>query len=121
MNRKIALTLVLASVAAGSAFAESPMTEPWTFKATMTRAQLQAELQQYRQSGIDMYADSYDHLHGFRSTRTRAEVTAEYISERDLVSALNGEDSGSRYFAVARRDMPRSVGPQLAAVPASTD
>jgi hypothetical protein len=121
MNRKIALTLVLASIAAGSAFAESPMPQPWTFKATMTRAQLQAELQQHRQSGIDLYADGYDQLRAFRSSRTRAEVTAEYIAARDLVNALNGEDSGSRYFAVARRDMPRSVGPQLAAVPGHAD
>jgi hypothetical protein len=30
---------------------------------------------------------------------TRAEVTAEYIQDRDSVAALNGEDSGSMHLA----------------------
>ena len=116
MNRKIALTFVLASAAATSAFAETPMVDARPFKASMTREQVQAELQQHRQTGIDVYADGYNPLAGFRSTRTRAEVTAEFMASRDMVSALNSEDSGSRYLA--RREMPRAVGPQLASLPA---
>ena len=119
MNRKIAFTLVLASVAAGSAFAESPRTETGAFQSGVSRQQVQAELQQHRQTGIDTFADGYNPLHGFRGTRTRADVTAEYIASRDLVSAFNGEDSGSRYLA--RRELPRSVGTQFAAMPGQTD
>jgi hypothetical protein len=113
MNRKIALTLVLASIAAGSAFAETPMVDNTPFQSTMTREQVQADLQQYRQSGSNPYADGYDQLREFRSARTRAEVTAEYIASRDMVSALTGEDSGARYLA--QREMPRTYGRQLAA------
>ena len=119
MNRKTALTLVLTSFVAGTAFAEGPIGQAEPFKGAMTRQQVQAELQQYKGSGIDLYADGYDHLRGFRGERTRAEVTAEYIASRDVVSALNGEDSGSRYLA--RRELPRTVGPQLASLPGSSD
>jgi hypothetical protein len=113
MNRKIAFTFVLASIAAGSALAETPMVDTQPFQPTLTRAQVQAELQQHRRMGIDVYADGYDPLPAFRSTRTRAEVQAEFLASREMVSELNGEDSGSRYLA--RRDMPRTVGSQLAA------
>lgn len=116
MNRKIALTFAFASIAAASAFAETPLVDTTPFQSTMTREQVQAELAQYRQAGIDMYADGYNPLAGFRSTRSRAEVTGEFLASRDVVSAMNGEDSGSRYLA--RRELPRDVGPQLAALPA---
>jgi hypothetical protein len=115
MNRKIALTFAIASVAAASAFAETPMVDTKPFKSAMTRQQVQAELQQHRRSGVDTFADGYNQLTGFRSGLTRAEVKAEFLASRDEVSALNSEDSGSRFLA--RRDMPRSFGPQLAALP----
>ena len=121
MNRKTALTFVLASIAAASAFAETPMVDAKPFSGGLTREQVQAELRQYRSTGVDRYADGYDQLREFHSSRTRAEVTAEYIASRDMVSALNGEDSGSRYLYLARRDMPRTYGPQLAALPGSAD
>ncbi|HET8745114.1 MAG TPA: DUF4148 domain-containing protein [Ramlibacter sp.] len=115
MNRKITLTFAAASLVAASAFAETPMTDSLPFKASLTRAQVQAELAQHRSTGIDPYADGYNPLHEFRSTRTRAEVQAEFLAERALVSALNGEDSGSGYLA--HRALPRAVGPQMAALP----
>jgi hypothetical protein len=115
MNRKIALTFVLASVAAASAFAETPMADTTPFKSSMTREQVQAELQQHRKTGIDPYADGFNQLTGFRSTLTRAEVKADFMASRQLVSELNGEDSGSRYLA--HRQLPRAVGPQLASLP----
>jgi hypothetical protein len=118
MNRKIALSLVLATAAAG-ALADDITIETTTFKSTLTRAEVQAALQQHRQSGIDPWADHYDHLKDFRSDRTRAEVQAEYIAARDEVHALNAEDSGAAYLA--RRMMPRSVGPQLAALPGAAE
>jgi hypothetical protein len=119
MNRKIALTFVLASFAAASAFAETPMVDAKPFKSSMTREQVQAELQQHRKAGVDVYADGYNQLTGFRSTVTRAEVKAEFIASRDMVSALNSEDSGSRYLA--RREMPRNFGPQLASLPVAAE
>jgi hypothetical protein len=119
MNRKIALTFVLASVAAAGAFAETPMVDSTPFKASMTREQVRAELQQHRKSGVDPFADGYNQLNEFRSTRTRAEVKADYIASRDMVSALNSEDSGARYLA--RREMPRTVGPQLASLPGAAE
>ena len=117
MNRKIALTFVLASIAAAGAFAETPMVDSKPFQASLTREQVRAELQQHRQSGVDVYADGYNQLTGFRSTRTRAEVKSEFLASRDMVSALNSEDSGSRYLA--HRAQPRVVGPQLASLPAA--
>jgi hypothetical protein len=115
MNRKIALTFAIASIAAANAFAETPMVDAKPFKSAMTRQQVQSELQQHRRSGVDTFADGYNQLTGFRSGLTRAEVKAEYLASRDEVSALNGEDSGSRFLA--HRDMPRTYGPQLASLP----
>jgi hypothetical protein len=119
MNRKIALTFVLASIAAASAFAETPMVDAKPFKSTMTREQVRAELQQHRRTGTDPFADGYNQLNDFRSTLTRAEVKAEFMASRDMVSALNSEDSGSRYLA--RRELPRAVGPQLALLPTAAE
>jgi hypothetical protein len=117
MNRKTALTFVVAALAAGSALAETPLVDTQPFKSTMTREQVQAELAQHRATGIDVYADGYNPLMLFRSTRTRAEVQAEFRASRDLVSAFNGEDSGSTYLA--HREPRRTFGPQLAALPAA--
>jgi hypothetical protein len=36
-----------------------------------------------------------------------------------MVSAMNGEDGGSAYFA--RRELRRVVGPQLASLPAAAE
>ncbi|MEJ8840611.1 DUF4148 domain-containing protein [Ramlibacter sp. AN1133] len=119
MNRKIALTFVLASLAAASAFAETPMVDTKPFKGAMTREQVRSELQQHRKTGVDVYADGYNQLTDFRSTRTRAEVKAEFLASRDMVSALNSEDSGSHYLA--RREMPRTVGRQLASLPGAAE
>ena len=113
MNRKIALTFAIASFAAASAFAETPLVDAAPFQSTLARDQVRAELAQHRLAGIDVYADGYNPLDTFRSSRTRAEVTAEFLAERDAVSALNGEDSGSVYLA--RREQPRPTGRQLAA------
>lgn len=116
MNRKIALTLIVAAAAAGSAFAESPVDSgAGTFHSSASRSEVQAQLRQHRQGGVDTFADGYDALRGFRSERTRAQARAEYIADRDQVAAMSAEDSGSRY--IARRESPRMVGPQLAALP----
>ena len=107
MNRKIAFAFVLATAAAGTAFADDITVEATPFMSTMSRAEVQAEMQQARSSGIDVWAQDYDQLAAFRSERTRADVSAEYTAERDRVAALNGEDSGSVYLA--RNDLPQPV------------
>ena len=112
MNRTLALSLVLAAAAAGNAFADDITPEP-SFVSTLGRAEVQAELQQARASGIDVWAQDYDHLAGFRSERSREEVTAEYTAERDMVAAMNGEDGGS--MQLAQHELPAPVAAQVAA------
>jgi hypothetical protein len=102
MNRTIASALVVAAAAfAGSAFADDITIETNAFHSTKTRAQVQAELAQYKATGTNWWSTQYNPLKTFKSDRTRADVVAEYISDRDEVAARNGEDSGSAYFAHA--------------------
>ena len=112
MNRNFAIALVLATAAAGNAFADDITVEATPFVSSMSRAEVQAQVQQARASGVDVWADSYDQLATFHSERSRADATAEYIAERDSVMAFNGEDSGS--VRLARGDLPQPVT-QLAA------
>jgi hypothetical protein len=103
MNRKIASTaLIVAAFATGSAFAESPLAGGQdNFVPSKTRAEVQAELFAYKQAGVNPWSMSYDPLKSFRSTASRQEVVAGYLADRDAVAAINGEDSGSAYFAQA--------------------
>ena len=80
-----------------------------------TRAEVQAELAQFKQAGVNPWSISYNKLAGFQSTRTRAQVQAEYVAERNQVAALNAEDSGSAYLAQAAAS--RKVGTTLAGTP----
>jgi hypothetical protein len=107
MNRNLAIALVLATAAAGNAFADDITVEATPFQSTMARAQVQAEMQQARAAGIDPWSQTYDQLAGFRSERSRADATAEYTAERASVAAFNGEDSGS--VQLASRDLPSPV------------
>lgn len=104
MHAKFALpALVLAAAFAGSAFAESPLAVPEAaFTSTKSRADVLAELQAYKQAGVNPWSTSYNPLRGFRSATTRAAVVADYLASRDEVNALTGEDSGSAYLAQAR-------------------
>lgn len=101
MNRKIAsAALMIAAFAAGNAFAESPLAGGQdNFAPSKTRAQVQAELFAYKQAGVNPWSISFDQLKGFRSAASRQDVTAAYVADRDAVSAITGEDSGSAYFA----------------------
>jgi K+-transporting ATPase c subunit len=109
MNRKLSLTLaVLASAVIGNAFADDISIDPTPFKSTRTRAEVQAELQEFRASGVDPWADNYSQQLRATSEKSRAEVRAEYLAERDKVAAFTGEDSGSVWLA---RVTP--TGPQI--------
>ncbi|MDB5883035.1 MAG: hypothetical protein JWP43_2913 [Ramlibacter sp.] len=114
MNRNIAFAFVLATAAIGSAFAGEITPEPASFTSSASRAQVQAELAQYRRAGIDTSSYEYNPLTQFKSATTRAQVTAEYLANRDQVAAASGEGSGAETFArninVNRQDATRLAG-----------
>jgi hypothetical protein len=118
MNRHFAFALVIAAASIGNAFADDITIDPTPFTSTMSRAQVLDELQAFRSSGVNPWADSHDQLAGFRSERTRAEVSAEYIAGREQVLADNGEDGGS--MRLARREQPQPAT-SLAAVSGQAD
>jgi hypothetical protein len=101
MNRTYALAFAASLAAVGNAFADDITVDPHPFVSTMSRAQVQDELRQSRQAGTNPWADEYNPLTAFRSSTTRAEVTAQYIASRDAVAAMSAEDSGSTYLARA--------------------
>ena len=105
MNRRlVALNIATAAAAtfAGGAFAESPdPSGQFAHQAasTKSRAQVVAELQEYKRAGVNPWSMSYDPLRTFKSTTTREAVVADFLDSRDRVAAFNGEDSGSAYLA----------------------
>jgi hypothetical protein len=108
MNTKSLFAAAIAIAAAGTAFAQTAPNlygaEGGTqdaFVPTLSRAQVQAELAQYKRAGVNPWAQWYDPLKSFKSTANRADVTAAYVASRDEVAALNGEDSGAAYLAHA--------------------
>ena len=96
MNRKLAIALLVLS--AGSARADDITIDPTPFVSTKARAQVQAELVTFKQSGVNPWSMAYNPLKSFRSSRTRANVTAEYLAARDEVTAFTSEDSGSMHL-----------------------
>ena len=114
MNRIALLGTIVLAAAATSAFADDITIDPHPFVSSRTRAEVQAELAQYKQAGVNPWSTSYNPLKYFRSARTRAEVEQEYIASRDEVRALTAEDSGSAYLAQHR---VRDAGSQLAGQP----
>ena len=67
--------------------------------ATKSRAEVVAELKEYKRAGVNPWSMSYNPLRTFKSTTTRDAVVAEFLGSRDQVAALYGEDSGSAYLA----------------------
>ena len=106
-------TLVL-TTAAASAFADDITIDPHPFAPSRTQAEVQAELAQYKQAGLNPWSTSYNPLKNFRSAKTHAQVEQEYLASREEVRALAVEDSGSSYLAEQR---VRSAGSQLAGQP----
>lgn len=104
MNRFTVLAAIaFASVSAG-AFANTGLVgdisvETRPFVSTKTRAEVRAELDAYKKSGVNPWARSYNPLAHFKSTRTPEQVAAEYVAHRDAANALHGEDSGSAFLA----------------------
>jgi hypothetical protein len=99
MNRKSLITGIAIAAAAFAASAESYEEYNKPFVSSAPRAVVQAEAAQRSAPAANPWSISYNPLAQFRSEKTRAEVTAEYIAQRDLVDAFMGEDSGSGYLA----------------------
>jgi hypothetical protein len=59
-------------------------------------AQSQSE---YQSSPNSPWADNYDQLKDFHSTKSRAEVKADVLAHRDEIQAITREDSGSALLA----------------------
>jgi hypothetical protein len=116
MHAKFALAAA-AIAFAGSALAESPTIVDDTFQSVRTRAEVRADLDAYRQAGVNPWSTSYNPLRAFRSGKSRAEVTAEYVAARDVVRAFNGEDSGAHYLAQHQLPAP-AAGTAIAQRPA---
>lgn len=98
MNRK---SLILgAAIAAAASFASAESYEEYNtpFVSSTSRAAVQSEAVAARKSA-NPWSTSFNPLAQFRSGTTRAQVTAEYIANRDVVDAFTGEDSGSGYLA----------------------
>jgi hypothetical protein len=105
MNRLIATACMAASaLVAGHVFADD-ITPSEPFVSTADRAQVQAQLAASRTQS-NPWSIAYDPLTKFHSSRTRAEVTSEYVTSREEVAAVTGEDSGS--FALTQQQVEDS-------------
>ncbi|RYF39889.1 MAG: hypothetical protein EOO25_13870, partial [Comamonadaceae bacterium] len=101
MNRSaLALAAVLSTVGF-AAQAETPDPSGQYAKAvTQQQAAVQAEGAKSTHAAApgnsaNPWSTRFNQLDGFRSERTRAEVTADYIASRSRVAAFTGEDSGA--------------------------
>jgi hypothetical protein len=99
MNRIIATTLIAATAAFAGQVLADDITPSQPFVSTEDRAQVKAEIAQAHAAN-NPSSMTYNPLAIFQSSRTRADVRAEYIADRDEVAALTGEDSGA--FALAQ-------------------
>jgi hypothetical protein len=116
MNSKAILAIAAFAALAGTAARADDITVDNTrFQSTRDRAEVQAELAQYKKAGVNPWSTSYNQLAGFQSTKSRAQVQAEYVADRDQVAAMTAEDSGSAYLSHVAA--VRNAGTTLAGTP----
>jgi hypothetical protein len=99
------LVIAALSVAAATAYADDADRSgqfAQSVAAGTTRAQVEAQLSDYRKAGVNPWSISYNPLKGFKSERSAAEVQAEYLASRDAVAAMTAEDSGSAFLAASQ-------------------
>jgi len=108
MNR-IAIAAIVLAASATSAFADDITIDATPFASSRTRAEVQAELASFKQSGPNVWSNQYNPLSRFEARRSRADVVAEYLAARNEVAAQTGEDSGSAAL-VQRRAATRVAG-----------
>ena len=106
MNRNLAIAFVLAA-AAGTSFADDITVDTTPFASTATRAEVQAELDGFKQSGVNPWSNQYNPLAQFSSQRSRAAVTAEYATARDQVAAFTAKTAARPTWP------PATVKPRL--------
>jgi hypothetical protein len=119
MNTRLIVAAALAALASGAAFAEGGTYDyPQAYSSNVTRAQVQTELEQAKRDGsIRVHSTSYNHMAAAKSLKSRDEVRAEVLAERNLpagavrAAALHGEDSGSFAFS---RTPQRDAGTRIA-------
>ena len=99
MNRKSLAAALVLMASAGSVLADDITVDSQPFVSGKSRAEVQAELQQVRASGVNPWSQDFDPLKSFASSKTRAQVSAEYLASRNEVAALGGEDSGAAWLA----------------------
>lgn len=90
--KSLIAALALSAVAAG-AFAQEATSDDWKAVAsTKSRAEVQAELQQARATGLTR-SWSAGYIEQLKSTKTRAEVVAATVAARDSgeLAAINAE------------------------------
>jgi hypothetical protein len=97
-HRFLLAALCAAALTAHAADWENDGWRPVDVASTRTTAQVRAELDGFKK-GPNPWAADYNPLAQFKSTRTRTEVQAEYLAEREAVAAMNREDGGSAYLA----------------------
>jgi hypothetical protein len=120
MNAKTVFAVAaFAALASTAARADDITIDNTPFHSTLTRAEVQADLMQYRQAGVNHWSMSYDPLKYFQPTLTRDQVRAEFLADRNEVAALTGEDSGSAYLTQVAAAHARSDRMNLAAAPAN--
>ena len=114
MNRKSLAAALVLIASAGSVLADDITIDNTPFTSAKSRAEVQAELQQFRGAGVNPWAQDYNPLQSFTGSKTRAQVTAEYIQSREAVAATTGEDSGAAWLA---QRAPAAAAPVLAGQP----
>lgn len=114
MNRKTFAAALVLIASAGSALADDITIDGTRFVSGKSRAEVQAELQQFQRAGVNPWAQDYNPLQSFASSKTRAQVSAEYRASRNEVMALSGEDSGAAWLAARA---PAVAAPVLAGQP----
>lgn len=102
MNRISALIVAAAALAATASYAGDITIDTTPFSASRSRAEVQAELAQFKAAGPNVWSTQYNQLAQFVPQRSRAAVRAEYLASRAQVAAFTAEDSGSAWLARGR-------------------
>lgn len=110
MNRKIATSLLVA-VASANALADDITIDNTPFVSTKSRAEVRAELDSFKKAGVSPWSMAYNPLRTFKSGKTRADATAEYLASRQETAAITSEDSGSAFLTrmAARRSQQQYI------------
>lgn len=105
----VAASLAVTAIASNKAYADDITIDNTPFASTRTRADVRDELMRpadRAKAATTEWTLQQDPAPVIRSSYTSQQARAEFKTSRQIVSALNGEDSGSAYF------MKRPVGPR---------